>query len=186
MVSVSMTRTQVSVVSVTDSAFLEVDPVFRISDLSGYAEFGYLFDSYSLDSVDLTFSYDFNSANTATGSASTVPGIPVLGIVRDYDDNATVGSEGAFLQYDDFTIHRLDKILKFSVVPRAANAVYNSTTTTGYSVAPPRLKVDCSNPNVPHYGIKYYVRNPLNGAGTTVCGTLFVYAKFHLTLYNPR
>jgi len=182
----TLTRTQVATVTVTDSPFQEVDPVFRLSDLSGYAEFGYLFDSYSVDSVDLTFSYDFNSANTATGSASTVPGIPVLGIVRDYDDNTAVGSEGAFLQYDDFSIHRLDKVLKFSVVPRAANAVYNSTTTTGYSVAPPRLKVDCSNPNVPHYGIKYYVRNPLNGAGSTVCGTLFVYAKFKLTLYNPR
>jgi len=171
--------------SVTDSGFQEIDLSFKLNQLSAHAEFEYLFDSYKIESVECTFVYDFNSSNVTAGAVASVPALPILGYVVDYDDDATLGSEGAFMQYDNFKFHRMDTPFTLRIAPRCAIAVYNSATTTGYANSPP-IWIDLANNAVPHYGLKFYIRNPLNGAGSTIVGQLSLFTRFHVSLRHPR
>lgn len=146
------------------SAFVNCNGVgheFKLSDLPNSAEFTALFDAYRIRGVKLEFVPVYNSHEINEGPAATPfdrLGLPLMTYARDYDDATSPANENTLLQYA--ANHRINLTNKKSIYirnPRVATTVYQSGLTAAYSEAKKNVWIDCANPDVPHYGLKYFV-----------------------------
>lgn len=120
-----------------------------------------LFDRYKIHGIKVTFIPEWNIGfTTATSSA-----LPVMKVVHDYDDSSvpTVGDVWA----RQGKIYRLTRPVSCYIRPKIANTVYNGAVTSAYSVAKaPYLNM--SYGSVPHYGLKFAVKDLPTGAVNTI------------------
>lgn len=134
---------------------------FKLSDVPNSSEFTSLFDAYRIKGVKLEFVPIYNSHEINEGPAASPfdrVGIPVMTFARDLDDSTAPASENTLLQYA--TNKRINLSSKKSIYianPRVAQTVYQAGLTAAYSEARKNVWIDCANPDVPHYGLKYYV-----------------------------
>lgn len=83
---------------------------------------------------------------------------PMLTVI-DYDDANILGSATSAQAYDNCQETPMGQYIERTFTPRVAAAVYNGSTFTGFAQAK-SMWVDCSNPSVPHYGLKYFYAAP--------------------------
>lgn len=152
--------------------------------LPNYTEFTNLFDEYCIKKIDVFVMPSYTNAGIGSAIISWAPWIVHA---ADYDDTASTPSttlmqyEGAkFTQLVGSIGHQNAQILR-TVYPRAPSAVIKSTgVTTGQSPTP-NMWINCSNPNVQHFGFKMSLDDSYQGsnANTTICG-LNIACRYHV------
>lgn len=134
---------------------------FKLNDLPNFTEFTTLFDAYRIRGVKLDFVPIYNSHEINEGPAASPfdrLGMPIMTYARDYDDSTAPATEDAILQYSTNSCLVLsNKKSVYISHPRVATTVYRPGITAAYAEAKKNLWLDCANPDVPHYGLKYYV-----------------------------
>lgn len=171
---------------------------FKLNDVTSYAEFTSLFDQYKITKIDVMFKLHTNSylwtatngANTNNGAATA---FPTLYLCNDHDDSTTTVTlaELKERQKTKRFVLRPNSILKWTVRPAILNQLYRTAVSTGYSPAFNKY-IDCSNVDVPHYGMKFFLDYDgatlpayiVGGTGQTI--DVNVELKYHLTLKDVR
>ena len=131
---------------------------FMLSDVTGYTEFTTLFDNYRVTGVELEFVYNSTSTYADPGGAP-IASQPMVYYCIDTDDSTAPTNPSALLERDGTKTLALGdgKAHKVRIpFPRVANAVYNGALFTGYGQGRPGQWIDCVNPGIPHYGIKFW------------------------------
>lgn len=134
---------------------------FALSNIVNSTELVSLYDQYKIVSVVARFQLVNNPdatympGITTTTSSSGSNYYPRLWYYRDYDDNSTLTLDG-MREVGKAKCKTLmpNKPISIKLRPAVALQLYRSQTTTGYAPAWPK-KLDCSQPDIPHYGIKW-------------------------------
>lgn len=155
-----------------------------LNDLPSSAEFTALFDEYRIDYIDVKFMYDKSVAESVPEGGSF---LPIIYLVKDYDDSTPPGTDYAtLLQYDNLVVRRLDKDFTVRIRPRASVAAYSGTFTS-YMAAPSKAWCDCNSPSVAFYGIKYIVDGGIEGGvGTKTIGHLRMISTYHMSFRGMK
>jgi len=149
------------------TAPVEVNGVYKagavttsFSQLVQSSDFSGLFDQYRIQKVILTFQLITNvDAPTVTNSTSTTNPtnwFPKLWYIPDYDGGAdeTIASikerQGVRCK-----IMRPNSTIRISYTPKCRVLTYSTASSTGYS--PRNIKIDMTDTNVEHFGLKYVV-----------------------------
>lgn len=135
---------------------------FSLSSLPNASEFTSLFDQYKITGVKLDFIPFGDSVNlplaSMSGSSSVMsPGGPLI-LAVDYDDNTTPAVASQLLEYQTCKVIPIPRRHRMYIRPKFATEVYRSGVASGYGARSGWL--DCSNSDVPHYGVKYYMNAP--------------------------
>lgn len=126
--------------------------VFRLNDVPNVSEFVSLFDQYTINWVE----YEWINRSALTGIQA-----PVIYAAPDYDDDGAP-TLIEMLQKQNvitFTFSADRTQVKMRIRPNALRQVYRSALTTGYERSPVGTWMDCATPDVPFYGLKYFIQN---------------------------
>lgn len=124
---------------------------FRLSDITQPTDFTTLFDQYKISGVKVKITWTSTQGEIGGG----IPA-PRLMYTVDEDDSG-VPTEDSIRAKNSVKFHQFANgvPLVMYVKPRVARELYNNNLTTAYG--PTRAWIDCSNPNVPHYGMKMWL-----------------------------
>lgn len=121
---------------------------FALNLCPNYTEFTTLFDMYKICAVKVSYMPRANSAEVGTNQ-----GLVKFFTVVDYDDSNNPTSINELLQYESLKTTNTTKDHNRYLKPKLAKALYQSAVSTAYGAT--RGWIDCENPGVPHYGLKY-------------------------------
>lgn len=135
--------------------------LFAMSETINYGELVALYDQYKIMGVKMTFQLINNpDANTAPNSstlASSTNYYPKLWYVRDYDD---IGADTIvdLKQRNNVKCVTMlpNRIVSCYLRPATKGYTYLDGVTPGYSADWGKW-IDCTNPTVPHYGVKFAI-----------------------------
>lgn len=151
--------------------------VFKLSDVTNYTEFTSLYDQYRIRYVKITWYLQSDSfVNMTAGSF-----LGRMYTTLDFDD-ATPPTEPEIQQMRYTKVHKPVGVIKRFLKPRFLNAIYNNGVTTAYTLGNSKSWIDCSNPDVQHYGVKIYINKPSGSYHLTAT----VQLKYYLEFKNPR
>lgn len=144
---------------------------FAMSDLSNYSEFQSLFDSFKIYGIQLKFIP--SQINAETGSSTA--GVSQLLVANDFDGTSPPTTDAGFFERDH-KLWFLNRPKKWYIRPRVLNSVYEGVAATSYN---PKANVwlDCAEPDTPHYGVAYKLRNLATNATVTVVATYYLELK---------
>jgi len=145
---------------------------FALDMLPNYTEFTNMFDQYRIVEIEVLITPTFTTADMSIPTGGSVV-CPQVMTVLDFNDSTPLTTDADYLQRMDtlkMTIGTVEHRRKFT--PRMAALAY-AGATSGYTVQPRDSWLDCSYPNIRHYGIKTRV----TPAGAT--GTGWMYRVFH-------
>lgn len=149
-------------------------------------DFTLLFDSYRIDSVDL--SLHFTSTADSVGGAPQLS-VPTIYAVVDQDDAVAPTNVTTVLQYGTckpYFFNANTGFIKRRVQTYVAASLFNTALSTGYS---PRTRqwVDCDNSAVPQYGLKMcYDAGSQRSAVDTYVGCFQISCKINYSFKNTR
>lgn len=91
--------------------------------------------------------------------------LPTLFSAPDDNDSQVWASQMEVNGYQGVKEHAfgVDKPFVRTVYPKPSTELFINAVTSGYAVTPGPIWVDTSSPNTPHYAMKFYVRNFING-----------------------
>lgn len=147
---------------------------FQLIDVLSYTEFTAMFDQYKIEKVIFRIqlvtnpdaSVDANDAGTGAWHANSNNFYPKLWYIRD-DDDSTAETLLSIKERVGVKckVMRPNQQLSIVIRPKIAVQTYKTATASGY--APKRMFVDCSNPEIPHYGLHMCTdMNGLDPVGT--------------------
>lgn len=114
--------------------------------------------------------------------------LPLLGYVKDTDDASAMTTISEYEQYETYKEHRLDKVIKKIMYPKPTVALYKGAIGTAYGTPKGKTWIDMSNPDVEHYGCKWYISFPsasFSGTGQRM-GNLRIMTKFFFECRDVR
>lgn len=150
---------------------------FSLSNISQSATFTALYDEYCITKVVIRFVPTASINNNA--DPTTYIAQPFYTII-DYDDNTVPAGLTEMLDYDTLKYTVSTKTHTRTLIPRLSMLAYKTSgSTIGYA-AKSRQWIDCSNADVPHYGVKYFI-GP-NG-GTTAANDGWLRFQPIVTMY---
>lgn len=167
---------------------------FELDNLPDYTEFTNLFDQYRINMIKYQWIPDRNVNTMGTSDISTPlittveQPIPLIYTFIDYDDITVPASIDEFTERQNMRTARFNKVHKRIWKPTVLVPTYRTGVTFGYS---PKRKqwIDCANPDVPHYGLKWCFYNPANSDATHLRGIALsfrVMATYYLQFRNVR
>lgn len=151
---------------------------FKLSDVPNVSEFTTLYDQYMITGVKVKLVPRASSSDANTGEK-----LGNMISVIDYDDSTNLASIDEYMQRVNKRITR-DNVTHIRFLrPCVASMVYQSAFATAYG--PKRMRLDMTNSQVPHFGLKLYWDN---GAWPVTDGTkkFDVYLTYYFTCYNVR
>lgn len=160
---------------------------WTLGDLPAKSDFTSLFDHYSIEQVDVEIDCLQNSAASGASGATVTSAMPSITYVPDFDDSAAPASANEINEYQRakvWTFRGSGKPLKFSIKPRTALTVYQGITSA-YAAGPENVSLNLAYPDVPHYGLKFWVNN-MEATGTNGADTLRVKMRYHLRFTDPK
>lgn len=189
-------RSQVSTVNfnLSTNTYNFNSQVFELDNLPDYTEFTNLFDQYRINLIKYQWIPNRN-VNVIVGSDISTPlvseydqGIPLIYSFIDYDDATTPTTIDEFTQRQNMRTARFNKPHKRVWKPTVLVPTYRTGVTFGYS---PKRKqwIDCANPDVPHYGLKWAFYNTATADATHHRGiavSFRVMATYYLQFRNVR
>lgn len=179
----TFTRTYVSSAAVTNAnTFVAYPFSFSLSSLVNYSEFTSLFDQYRINFVDVTVIFNRTSASTLP-STDEQNQLPFLHRATDLDDADTF-TLNDLVQYGDYRVDRLDRVLRWRVYPRPCLAAYQGAFT-GYTTTG-RAWIDQASPGVLHYGLKVGLSMNQAPAATATIGQITFFFKYNMSFKNTR
>lgn len=129
---------------------------FQLSYVPNSAEFTALFDAYRINKVVVKFMP--TGTQVLVNSASNPEEAPICHAVIDYNDANAPTSADELRQYANVRTFPINKPQTFVFRPRTATPVYRDGLSAAYLQNSPRLFIDCSYADVPHYGMKVWVQ----------------------------
>jgi len=144
---------------------------FKVSDLPNSSEFTSLFDNYQITYIKL-YVYLRLTPDAATAATAAYP---IMHIRRDHDDSAAPPD---IYEYSNVQRQQLNPNRPFIV--KLKPAVRSEIQSSGVVTYTPKWRVwlPTTSPEVPHYGIKWQVRNWFTtGADIDVTGQIWFKCK---------
>lgn len=165
---------------------------FNLALLPNYNELTVLFDQYSIRYVNFYVVMRPTTLSMIESHNNLAMGMPNIAIVKDYDSSTPPTSdENGYNQIREysssktfsFTAER--RAFKIGICPAVLTEVYRSGISTAYS---PKFKqfIDCTTPDVPHFGLPYVIRVPSSSAVSTLPITFDIYATFYVAMRTIR
>lgn len=144
---------------------------FTLDSLPNYTEFTNLYDEYMIRKVKIMF-LPIGATQQITDIITA--SIPHIAYVIDQDDASAPATMNDLMQYPTVKYVKANRRFAITVSPRFSQNVYISGISTGYGSR--RGFLDCGNPNIPHFGVKYglYNSNTANLCGYQVHVTYFL------------
>jgi hypothetical protein len=137
---------------------------FTINEVTEASDFTNLFDRYKIVGVKLKFLYQQNTS-AVNGTSS----FPVIAYAFDGDDSTppTGINDVQRKGYCHEKVLNANKTFSLYIKPRVSKMMYSQTLSGlgGYSSEKP-CWLDCQASEVPHYGIKFWIKDWVNVAGT--------------------
>jgi len=166
----------------SSSSFTDGLVSFTLSSLPDYTDFTNLYDHYRVDKLVVHFISSINDVNIA----NSIQDVGTLVTAVDFDGGATGLTYNQFLSYEscEMTPHCKNKTI--TIQPKAELAAKDNTAAV-VSVAESSTKNlwwDCSNVNIPFYGVRYALTPESNPTGYHVWYTVWVEA--FVTFKNTR
>lgn len=146
-----------------------------LADYTNSSSWTTLFDKYRINSVRLDFVPTGIQLNTQTGVTA-----PEFATALDFDNAATPASFDAVIRKDRSTLTNATTAFQRHFVPRVSREVYYNGITSGYEEAQGGVWLDCSNANIPHFGLVYVM-----GTATNTSYTYRVNAVYNVTFAFP-
>ena len=166
-----------SVAIMDSAAAIHGTAAITLNGLPGYTDFTSLYDQYRITAWTMYFAFDRSSAPITNSSGLFDQGLPLITIVKDYDDATALTTEEQYCQYDPVIRARLgERIVSVSIAPRAATALYSGAFTS-YGIGSRSLWVDAASPGVQYYGIKFNISPSVAGTNAVVLGHLRTWSK---------
>jgi len=154
---------------------------FSLDQMPNYTEFTQLYDQYKIRKVKVewvnqrsvnTDSYTFSIVDPTTGivtGGTSTRIFPEIWTVIDRDDTAPPTTLGEMLEYQSLRVTKGATRHKRILRPKFAVPVFRGALSAdGYM--PRSGWIDCSYPDVPHYGIKDAYVNPDNNDAAVFSG----------------
>ncbi len=143
---------------------------FRLSDLAGYTEFTALYDQYRVKKLTYTLVPMWSTCVSPEANPNGTLG-GFIHSCYDYDDaNYPAVSTSGITTLMERPSYSCVAAVKTSptiweVVPRIAMAAYAASAFSSYANLPAEW-IDCSSPNVEHYGLKllFELNNPASAS----------------------
>ena len=140
------------------------------------ADFTNLFDEYKITGIKMNL---FTGFDTTTLSAA--PNLPVLHIVKDYDDVTALVSVAAAMQYQNCRSISMGASpppggVSVFLRPKVQIQTYRTALTTGYSPKAGQW-IDNEQVDVPHYGLKMWV-DTMVGSNSALGSVVFVFTYY--------
>lgn len=158
---------------------------FTLASMPGYTDFTALYDAYRITHASVKFILDVNSSSMPPGNSAAF--MPLIYIVKDYNDAATLASVNAYLEYQNCKVARLDQPVTVSLVPKMSVAAYGGGVFTSYSRPAVNPWVDMVSSGVEYYGLKWGVNGGLEtGVGGNQMGHLSVIVKLSFECKETR
>lgn len=156
---------------------------FSLDQVSNYTELTALYDSYKINYVKVIINWSPKQTLTVNPNAPGQSIYPVIYWSKDYDDATTPSTLAQLRERGNLRQTRItpNRQIVMIVKPAVSRMMYKTATTTGYGPGW-NTKIDCSNPDVPHFGLKMIVDYL---AGQSV-GALNIQILYHLTMYGTR
>lgn len=161
---------------------------FQLDQVLNHSDFVLLFDRYKIKGVKVTFIPLGQPSTNATTINLADTNYASIAVAVDSDDASLPTSWNEVAQKQDCKIRRLSKPLSVYIAnPKLAAATYDGvatayTTKTGF--------LDMAKQDVPHYGLKFYIRDcplPAPPSGANGANVSFrVVTKFYLALKDPQ
>lgn len=145
---------------------------FQLNALPNYTEFTNLFDCYRINAIKVTLMPRANSAEAGTNQ-----GLVKLFTVIDTDDATSPTNLQEVLQYENVKSSNSAYDHKRYLKPKIARSLYQAGGIAAYGES--TGWIDCSNPGVPHYGLKYVLQQLPAGAQSWDCKI-----KYYLSFKN--
>lgn len=133
---------------------------FQLNQAQEWKDFTNLFDRYKISGCKVKF---IPVVNMATPGGA----VPVISYAIDLDDASIPATYAEINQKYNVHKKRLDKPCSIYVKPRIAQAIY-SGLTSGYAIGNKNTYIDCNDPGVPMYGLKFWIRDCFLGASSGV------------------
>ncbi len=127
---------------------------FTFADLPNASAWASVFDRYRFLGVKVTFQAVGVMMNTAPNTFS----VPEFATIVDFDDNSAPTSFNQMQRYSTYCGHRSSSSIVRHFLPRATRPVYISGVSTGYQESDPMSWNDLAYTNIPHYGVKWGMR----------------------------
>lgn len=144
---------------------------FSLNNLPNVSEFTNLFDNYQITYIKL---YVYLKLTPDAATAATAA-YPIMHVRRDHDDSAAPPD---IYEYSNIQRRQLSPNRPF--ILKLKPAVRGEIASSGVTTFTPRWRVwlPTTNPEVPHYGMKFQIRNWLMaGADIDVTGTMYFNCK---------
>lgn len=172
---------------------------WRFSHIAGSNELKQLYDSYRIDRVVVTFRWSPEVPIKMEGetpiSAVTYPlnhtftGGPVIMYKRDYDD-INSPTEDELRQSNQTRIKRLtpNGIVRVSLKPAVRGDIQTQGSIFSSNASTPswRTRLDMTNDDVLHHGLKWLIRYPAVNQPGASWGQIETDMVFYFTCYNTR
>lgn len=165
--------------TLTNSASFGMAASFKLSSTMDYADMTKLFDRYKITGVKLKFLLQNNTAGIGTAQA-----LPVMYVAFDGDDASLPTSYDQVLSKSYCKTRILNGNFEHKAYykPRLTKEIYNTVLTTGYS-SEKACWLDCNSPDVPHFGVKFWIANWNLSAIDQI---LRIQPTYYLALKDPQ
>lgn len=153
---------------------------FLLNGVPNASEFTALYDCYRIDKVEITFVLDL-------AGVSTTVYYPRIVYAPDWNDSTPPTVETDVLQIQQSKSYQFSDVnreLTITMVPRVAKAVYRTAVTSAYGWDNQKLWLDTAYPDIPHFGIKFFVNN----YNSTSFGATKIryYTRYYISCANPK
>lgn len=127
---------------------------FRLNAVADYSDLTQLFDRYKITGVKVKMLYQQNIAD-----AQSVGALPVMWYAQDFDDSLvpTSSTDVQVKQYAKTRILNGNREFSLFIRPRISKSLVSADTTSAGASSEKPCYVDCAYPQVPHYGLKFWV-----------------------------
>lgn len=162
---------------------------FQLNQVLEHADMTQLFDKYKIKGVKVTIIPLGQPSTNATTSPLADTNYPTIAIAVDNDDASLPSSWNQVAVKQDCKIKKLNNPVSVYIRnPKMAKQIYDGATS---AYSPGTGFIDCNYSDVPHYGLKFYVRECPLPIPPTVSGNganvLFrIVTKFYLALKDPQ
>lgn len=136
--------------------------LFDLNNCIGKGNYTAIFDYYRINWVDVRFVPVMSTVVNRPFDDSTTPGInqAVPQIITALDRDST-NTPASFVELQDRGVVKLNKCTKafnWKFTPNRLVQIYKTISTTGYKIDTGYKEfLDCANPDIPHFGLKYVI-----------------------------
>ena len=163
---------------------------FQLDQTLEWKDFSNLFDKYKIKGVKVTIIPLGQPSTNAAPSILANTNYPTIALAVDNDDATLPTTWEQVAVKQDCKIRRLSKPVSVYIRnPKVAAAIYDGVTN---AYSPKTGWVDNQNPDVPHYGLKFFIRDcplpqPPSAGAINGANVMFrIATTYYLAMKDPQ